>query len=193
MGGLEEIIRQIYRDSEAEISKILMEAEEECNRISKEGQQEIAHLVTLQDSQFATESELYWKKIKSMAETKKKQDILRAKQNVIENILQEAQKKMESQNPEKYFELLLQIAKNNAHQEKGELYLNEKDLQRMPADFVDKLRKQGISLEVSKETVDIRNGFILKYGDVEENCTFQALIDTKRDALTDKVNMYVFN
>lgn len=192
MGGLEEIIRQIHKDSEAEISAMLIEAEKECEKISQEGKKETEGLAKMREIQFMAESDLALNKMKSAAETKKKQDVLRIKQKVIENILEKAQEKIESFSAEKYFDLLLQIVENNAHKEKGIIYLNEKDLGRMPSYFVDELKEKGIALEVSEKIVDIKNGMILGYEDVQENCTFQALIDTKREILTDKVNRYIF-
>ncbi len=49
------------------------------------------------------------------------------------------------------------------------------------------------SLELDSEPADISDGFILKYGDIEENCTFDAIFDAKRDELRDLVNKNLFD
>ena len=46
----------------------------------------------------------------------------------------------------------------------------------------------GGSLTVSPEAAPIDNGFILKYGGIEENCSLRALFSSMKDQLQDKVN-----
>lgn len=193
MGGLEEIIRQIGAASESEIAEIMSEAEAECKQITDEGKKETEDMIAAKNRQSETEATLALEKMKSGAGIKKKQEILRIKQKLIAGILDKAQEKMESLDTIEYFEMLLTIIKNNAHEEKGIICFNERDLNRVPKDFVDRLKKMGISLEISEYPVDIQNGVILDYGDIEENCTFQALIDAKREILQDQVNRYIFD
>ena len=50
----------------------------------------------------------------------------------------------------------------------------------------------GGDLKVSENTVDIPSGFILSYGEIEENCSIDALINEKRDVLEDKLNSLFF-
>ena len=47
---------------------------------------------------------------------------------------------------------------------------------------------KGGSLTVSGETRRMEGGFVLVYGGVEENCSFRALFDSRKDELQDKVN-----
>ena len=71
----------------------------------------------------------------------------------------------------------------------GEILFGERDLKRMPSDFEDKIKeiaeKKGGSLKLVKEVADIPDGFILRYGMIEENCTLRALFDTKKNQLKD--------
>ena len=48
--------------------------------------------------------------------------------------------------------------------------------------------EKGGSLRVSEEAAPIENGFLLKYGGIEENCSLKALFTSMRDRLQDKVN-----
>ena len=52
--------------------------------------------------------------------------------------------------------------------------------------------KNGVRLTVSDKPAAIKNGFILNYGGVEENCTIDALFDQSRDDLLDKVKEILF-
>ena len=68
----------------------------------------------------------------------------------------------------------------------------------MKEDFDERLRqvlsdKPSAVLKVSKETAAIFGGFLLVYGDIEENCSFDALFSAVRENLQDKVNSLLFD
>ena len=56
-------------------------------------------------------------------------------------------------------------------------------------DFIDKL---GYGFTVSPVPADIEDGFILKYGDIEVNCTFAALFRAYSQELQAKANELLF-
>ena len=51
----------------------------------------------------------------------------------------------------------------------------------------------GGALVLSEETRDINGGFILIYGGIEENCSFQAMFNSRKDELSDKVHEVLFS
>ena len=66
----------------------------------------------------------------------------------------------------------------------------------MPDGFEKKIqaaaREKGGSLVLQKEPKDIADGLIdIRIG-VEENCTWEALMDAKKDRLQDRVNEILF-
>lgn len=192
MGGLEEIIKQINAESEAEISDIIAKAQAECERLKSEGQKETNALVEEKNRCSVQEAELVLEKMKSGVKMRQKQEYLTLKQQLISDILVKAEKKLESLPAQEYFDVLIKIAKNNAHEEEGVIVLNHRDLERVPEDFHKKLAEAGLKLTVSKNTADIENGMILDYGDIEENCTLKALIHSNKEGLVDKINQYIF-
>ena len=65
--------------------------------------------------------------------------------------------------------------------------LNAADLARLPAGFEDRLNKavgRG-HITVSKTPCDLPDGFLLVYGGIDVNCTFDALFEAEADALQD--------
>ena len=81
-----------------------------------------------------------------------------------------------------------------AHNDDGEMYFSSKDLKRMPKDFETKLNehlKQG-TLKISSKPCEIDAGFILVYGGIEENCSFNALFKAQNDILRDKISAIIF-
>lgn len=80
--------------------------------------------------------------------------------------------------------------------EAGEIRFNEKDKKRLPAGY-DKTAagaaaKKGGKLSLSDETCEIDGGFILVYGGIEENCSFEAIFAAERESLQDQVHTLLF-
>ena len=50
----------------------------------------------------------------------------------------------------------------------------------------------GGNMSIGKTPATIKNGFILKYGLSEENCSFDSLINTNSEKLQDKVAQIMF-
>ena len=55
------------------------------------------------------------------------------------------------------------------------------------------LKEKGAVLTVSEDTRDIDGGFVLTYGGIEENCSFEALFDSAHEVLQDKVQEILFS
>ena len=87
------------------------------------------------------------------------------------------------------------LAKNVVAQD-GILCLSEKDLNRMPEGFADRVseiaKAAGGTLVISQTGKDIENGFVLVYGGIEDNCSIKALFDAKRDDMQDTVNALLY-
>ena len=57
-----------------------------------------------------------------------------------------------------------------------------------------KLKKEAkaLGLDISKEKSDISGGFIIKYGNTEQNCSLDAIFKEKKDELVDYINSNLF-
>ena len=190
MTGLDKITSQIQEEAEAsakerieaaqkEAEQILADAKAACEAMEKEASDKAAALKTVQDG-----------RIHSAAEQKRKTALLKAKQEIIAEIIGSAYQTAS------YFLTMEKLVKTYALADKGEIYFSAADLGRMPADFEKKIeaaaQENGGSLTLKKEPKEIPDGFILVYGGVEENCTLKALFDAKKDQLQDRVNEMLF-
>ena len=75
------------------------------------------------------------------------------------------------------------------------MYLSERDLDRLPEDFEEKVNSlifEKGALMISKKPGNLENGFILVYGDMEVNCTLRAVFDEKHDLLKDLLGKALF-
>ena len=67
----------------------------------------------------------------------------------------------------------------------------------MPEGFEEEIReiagKNGGTLVLSKEPRKISGGFVLVYGGIEENCSFRAMFNSRKDELSDEVHRILFS
>ena len=97
---------------------------------------------------------------------------------------------MTEQADEEYFKTLEALVKKHAQAEAGKIMFSKKDKARIPASFTKAL--ESYKLTVAEETQEMSGGFILLYGDIEENCSFDALFLQAKEELQDKVRDYLF-
>ena len=192
MAGIDKITREIEQDADAEAAKIISAAEEAAKtEVDKANQQKAAYL-SAADEKLSRKLAEADKKTQSQCEQAEKLILLETRQFVIDDIIRKAKVKLLIQGKEDYFETLLKLLEKSVQADKGVLMLSEKDLSRVPSDFEDKANvvatKKGGTVELSKEAVNIDGGFILKYGNIEINSSFDAIFDENKDELVDIIN-----
>lgn len=117
--------------------------------------------------------------------------VLEAKREEINKTLEALEEYIASLDDGKYFSVICKLAEG-IDADSGTLYFNKKDLDRLPQDFAEKMKKAGIDADISKENVDISGGFILKSGEIESNCSLNAVIEDRKNELEDFINRYLF-
>lgn len=132
----------------------------------------------------------------SALELQRRRKFLEAKQELLNQTMEQALRELYTLPDQAYFDLLSKMAVAFAEPRKGQLLLCEKDLARCPNDFEERLERdlpKGAMLSVSRTTRPIDGGFILKYGDIEQNCSFRAIFDARWDELTDNARDILFS
>ena len=88
--------------------------------------------------------------------------------------------------------MIAKLIEKNARPQDGEIAFSAADLARLDASAKEAVqaaaKKANGSLKVAKEAANIKSGFILRYGGIEENCSLDALFAEKADLLVDTVN-----
>lgn len=197
MTGLEKITDQIQEEAKASAARRLEAAQKEADAVIAEAKDVCAAMETETAEKIAAMKVNYEGRIKSSAEQQRRTALLRAKQEIIAEVIEEARLTLKKKDAQSYFLTLEKILKTYALAENGEIYFSAEDLARMPADFEKKIKtaakEKGGSLVLKKEPKAIADCFVLVYGGVEENCTLKALFDAKKDELQDKVNAILFS
>lgn len=138
----------------------------------------------------------------SAAALAKRKALLSEKQSIINSVISDAQNALLALPEKEYFELIERLFEKHLLAQQGEIFFSAADLKRLPTGFGLKLgviaMAKGGSLKVSKEPRAINGGFILVYpdaeagGDIEINCSFEALFYAAHEQLQDKISALLF-
>lgn len=197
MTGLDKIIQDIKKDSDARISSIMEETRKEKDKIDKQAENEAAEKCAEIDRRAKEQAEAVKERALSSAALQRKREVLSAKQKIIYETIEKAKESIYKLPDNEYFGIILKMIGKYAPKANGEIIFSEADKKRLPEGFAGDAetaaKKAGAKLTISDETRGIDGGFVLSYGGVEENCSFEALFDAKHDELQDKVNEILFS
>ena len=196
MTGLDKIIAAILEEARAEAQSALDAARADAERIlagQKEESDALCERIAADGALQAAEIE---RGCASAARLSRRKGLLEAKQAILSETMEEAHTRLYAMPRDDYFGLLIQMAAAFADPGEGELLLNEKDLLRRPAGFESELNAalgEGRRLKISENARPLDGGFVLKYGDVEQNCSFRAIFAARADELMDRARGILFS
>lgn len=195
MTGLEKIIERIAEDSAQECKKIVADATVQAERIIADARNEARKEAERITAEAKAQAEKKLAVAKSNAESITRNRYLSVKNAVVNDIISASYEEIEKMSDEEYFNLLLKLCIKNIETGECVMRLNETDLNRLPADFEDRINEavfEKAAVQVSKKPYDIENGFVLFYDDFEINCTIRTVFDGKMDELKDLLNRKLF-
>lgn len=197
MTGLEKILKVIEDDANAHAEEIIRKAQNEADEIIKaaklEAEKKCAEMTVKSDA----DVQAVLSRAESAAALQEKKKILDAKQQIISNVITKARNSLAGISDSEYIDIILKMVNKYAHNKEGLILFSQTDKKRLPADFSSKISvaladKPGAALVVSEAVATIEGGFVLKYGDIEENCSFEALFSSAKEELSDQVNAILF-
>ncbi len=195
MTGLEKIIENISAEARAQADDIIESAKETAAQIIDEAATEASGecdeiLLTARE-----QVELMAKISQSNSELNGRKMMLKTRREILDSVMADAVQRLKKLPDGEYFGTLCRLAAKYAENGNGELVLSKSDKARMPADFAEKVNaavKNG-SLSIAEDTVDTDGGFVLRYGGIEENCTFDALAEQEHEKLSDELSRLLFS
>lgn len=192
MNGGEKILDRIKSDCDDNIREIEAKSAETCSQIISEGKTQ-AEKISADIAKKADAKVIQINAMsKSRAELETRNALLKRRRKEIDITLGKLLDYLVNLGDKEYFDIIYRLA-SKLEGKKGEIFLNAKDISRLPADFEQKLKANGLDAVVSKTPADISGGFILKCGDIEENMDFEALISAKQDGIEDLINRELFS
>ncbi len=169
------IIDKIIADADEAVNKILSEAKDAADAIIVAAEDKAAKEKAKNDKIVANEKEKVVSKQISGAKMDAKKSVLSAKQEILEEVISEAEARLVNLPDAEYSDV---IGKMLDGMDKGlgtEVVVSAKDKDRL----ADVIASKGFTL--SDETADINGGLIIKNGDIEYNYSFGSIIAIERE------------
>jgi len=198
MTGTEKIKSKIIEDAKAKALSIEEQAKQEAGMLieqaSAEAEQKRAELL----EKAKADGEALYKRLIAVAELDGRKDILRTKQEIIDEAFQKAMEKICMMADKDYQALLEGMIAEAAGNESGEIMLSEKDAKRVDSHFIDNINRRiadsgkNGTVKLSNRFIKTAGGFILKCGEVEINSTFEILFDMLRTELEPDIVKILF-
>ena len=196
MDGIEKIIDRISGDAQREVDDVLAQARAEADKIlsqyQAQAQAEADDILTRGEKAAVERGE----RLASVAQLECRKEVLRAKQEVIDEAFQLAMDKLTQLPQEAYVSLLADLAVEASSKGNEKLIFSVADRARVGKAVVvaanQKLGDKG-QLTLAQETRPMQGGFILSDGAVEVNCTFETLVRLQRGTLSTQVAGVLFD
>lgn len=198
MSNLEKILKHIEDNANNNAKELIEKANAAASRIIMNAQAKADLVYAQKLDQAKAEAKAHISFAEASSALKKRQIVLDSKQQIIKDLINQAKNHIVSLPGNEYFEIILKMVKKYCMAKPGQIIFSELDKKRIPENFDKSIseaisEKKGASLEVSNEVRAIDGGFILNYGDIEQNCSFDALFADKYDLLQDEVYKLLFD
>ena len=196
MTGLEKITERILLDAQKNCEKILEDGTVRVKEILTAAKEEADCKAKLIIEEAQHKADLKNSVAKSSAESITRNRYLEIRNAILNDIISAAYETVERMSDVEYFELIKKLCYKNIQPGECVMYLNGSDLFRLPAGFEDEINSAVFekgAVHVSKDAVDIENGFILKYDGFEVNCTLKSVFDESMENLKFTLSRVLFN
>lgn len=173
----------ILEKAKGTVAERLRVTQNECEKIENNERErcrvEISRLIKLSESARAS---------------RRRTRLLEIKQEIIEGETAAAYRAVSEIKGDEYERLLAGLLSSKLREGKCIIYLpkNKKPSKSLEKTIQELAKKKCCSYAISYDREAVRDGFVLAYGKIEENCTFDALFNEKRSEITDMAAQLLF-
>ena len=222
MIGAGRITEKIISDAENDARAKLAAAGSDSEKLRKQYSRRAAELRESMLAKAEEDAEMFVSRAKSTAAVEKRNAILNAKSEMVDAAFDTALAEIRAMEPEKYRSLIVGLiesavlAQINAETEeiknygadelsvadKYEVVLNRRDREAHGAAVIDGIRRSSIGkisadqvekIVLSDKTAEIDGGAMIKYGDMEINCSLSMIFARLREELESEIYGILFN
>ncbi len=192
--GIENITKNILDEANSTAEGIIKNAENKSLQIIEEAKKQAEEILSSEEQKSKVDAENLKNRMISSAELQRRKMILSSKQQGIKKGFGAALNKLKEMPEDKYISFLAEQIINIPNCS-GTIILNERDKERIGDKLVSLVNNKlnGEKLTLSEKTINSIGGFILKNGDIEINSTFEMLLDSIKDELTNNVANVLFD
>ena len=198
MSNIDNLISKIIEDGEKAANSIVHAAEKEGEEVIKDKKNEAEKLRNKIIERAKQGGKSKGERVISNAELDIRNNKLTAKHQAIDKVLNRALEELGNMNEDRYLELIRDFVNNMELEGNLEVIVPEKFRNKRLEDFIEELnntlilRMRNLYIALSKETREIKSGFIFIREGIEINNTFEAVVSSLRDELERQVAESLF-
>lgn len=184
---MKKIIDDIMREAQNEAQCIRYEAQSDANSIIAEAQSDCARMAEHADTQIISDRVRLKKRYEAARVSRRRNILLQAKQDIIEKGINDTFLKLTNVSGAEYDKLILELMSKRMRGGECTIYFPPSfELSKSLESSIRGLaEKSGCTYTISRGRENVKNGFIMVYGGIEENCTFGSLLEENRTALSE--------
>jgi V/A-type H+-transporting ATPase subunit E len=184
---LDVLLNGIEKEAQQKADEILASASREANEIVEKAKQESEEQARLliENEDISSQKEAM-RKI-SQANLEARKEILRFKQDVLDQLFEEALRKLNEIKDERYLRWMKKQVVNVTEEGEEEIHVSIEDEKRIPDEWLDSinqsLKEKGLSGSLKLKAADkhFDGGFIMKNSKYEIVCTFNEILNSMKE------------
>lgn len=174
MSKIENITGKIELDAKNEAEKIVSEAKKKADRMISLREKDAKKRADRIIEKASNEAESIVEKALSSAELKARDDILRAKEKVVERVFSMANEKLKNLSEEDYLNYLKKSLEDIDLKDDAVVFVPEK--------YYKVVEDANLGINISRDEF-VDSGFSIKIGKIRYNNEFESLVEAKKDEL----------
>lgn len=196
MPGLDKILSTIENQARQNADSIVRQAEQKSASIRSEGDKKAQSAYSDIMEECRKGCSFKYASACNSIDSEMKRELLRCKIECIDKAAETALKKVSELPDDEYFAVIIRLTEKYMRKGCGVMYFGSNDLSRLPSDFEKSLNvlagTRGCTIKIASEPADIADGFILRYGNISENCSFRAIAEAEKNSIRDTAAAVMF-
>ena len=199
MSGIEKIKEKILSDARREAEEVIRKAEQEAAAILAQAETEASGNLAQSEARAQAEAEILKKRISATASLEDRKQVLKTRQDMVAKAFELALDKLGKLPQDQYRKMMEHYILKAVRDGEGQILVNEADSKdRLGPDFISGLNRllkengREASLASSGEFLSSKGGAVLRYGDLEINCTLEILLNLEKSRLEADVAAVLF-
>lgn len=196
---IKDIKEKILEDAISEKDQILLEGKRQIDSLKSAFQKEMALTEKNILEDYEREAERKEKNIITEATLDTKKEILFNKQNIIEQVFQEATKQILKMDDKSYLGLLEKLILENVETGNEKIFIGEKERKSVNNIFIDRLNKElkqsgkNGNLYLSSKRYPIIGGVVIGTDEIRKNASIEVLLEKIKEDLETGLSQYLFH
>lgn len=199
MDGIKNMAEKILQDGKERAASILEDANTQIREIEKQMEKISESHIKRFEHDLKIDSDKLKLTIESNSELEKRNELLKCKQEKIDQVFDKALISIQEMEPASYINMLVGKLLNSVVTGTEEVIFSSRDKEHVAQKIISlanlELDRLGLvnQLRLSDETADIKGGFILKTDTYEMNHSIESLINQARETLEPSIVKVLFD